>query len=198
MPRKTRLDRPAVVAAAVKLIQDEGLDALTMNRLARELGIRPPSLYNHIDSLAGLYRELALLNAHHIKDVLANAAIGKSGPEALDAVAQAYRSYIKANPALYQASVQPRNTNTPPDAELAAAEAEPVQVALAVVASFGLSGDNALHAVRGLRSLVHGFATLEVSGGFGLPLDIDESFRRLVEVFIDGLGEIARELRNQP
>jgi hypothetical protein len=45
-----------------------------------------------------------------------------------------------------------------------------------------------LHAVRGLRSLVHGFATLEVAGGFGMPLDIDESFRRLVELLISGLG----------
>jgi hypothetical protein len=61
-------------------------------------------------------------------------------------------------------------------------------VVVAVLDSFGLSGDDALHAVRGLRSIVHGFATLEVMGGFGLPLDCDESFRRLVSMFIRGLG----------
>jgi hypothetical protein len=49
--------------------------------------------------------------------------------------------------------------------------------------SFALQGEDALHATRGLRSLVHGFATLEAAGGFGLPLDCDESFRRLVEMF---------------
>jgi hypothetical protein len=55
------------------------------------------------------------------------------------------------------------------------------------MASFGLQGEDALHAVRALRSLVHGFTTLEVSGGFGMPLDLDESFRRLVDLFIAGL-----------
>lgn len=194
MPRKTRLDRAAVVAAAASLIHAEGLGALTINRLARELGIQPPSLYNHVDGLPGLYRELALLNARQMGDLLANAAVGKSGPAALESVAQAYRGYIKANPALYQAGLRPMNTSAPVDPELEAAEERIVQVALAVVASFGMFGDDAVHAVRGLRSLVHGFATLEVAGGFGLPLEIDESFHRLVKVFTDGLQDIAREL----
>jgi hypothetical protein len=50
-----------------------------------------------------------------------------------------------------------------------------------------LEEDEAIHALRGLRSLVHGFATLEISGGFGIPLDLDESFSRLVDLFITGL-----------
>jgi hypothetical protein len=37
--------------------------------------------------------------------------------------------------------------------------------------------------------MVHGFATLEVAGGFGLPLDLDESFNQLVEVFIRGMNK---------
>ena len=62
-----------------------------------------------------------------------------------------------------------------------------MQVGLAVMASLGLQGDDAIHAVRGLRSVVHGFATLEVAGGFGMPLDCDESFRRLIAALIRGL-----------
>jgi hypothetical protein len=60
---------------------------------------------------------------------------------------------------------------------------------MAVMASFGLEGDDAVHAVRGLRSLVHGFASLDISGGFGLPLELDESFSRLVDLFIAGLEQ---------
>ena len=51
-------------------------------------------------------------------------------------------------------------------------------------------GDDALHAVRALRATVHGFATLEIAGGFGLPLDCDESFRRLVQVLILGMQQV--------
>jgi hypothetical protein len=74
-----------------------------------------------------------------------------------------------------------------PDPELDAASFEVVEVVLAVLAGYGLEGADALHAVRGLRSAVHGFVTLEAGGNFGLPLDVEESFRRLMDIHIRGL-----------
>ena len=113
------------------------------------------------------------------------------GRTALLAVAEAYRGYIKQHSGLYMASLRASGVQaqdgTPVDPELAAAEERVVRIVLAVLASFGLAGEDAIHAVRGLRSVVHGFATLEVAGGFGLPLDCDESFRRLVEILTRGL-----------
>jgi len=108
-------------------------------------------------------------------------------------LAQAYRGYIKEYPGLYTAGLRAQSTHTSDDSELQKAEEKVVMVAMAVVQSYGLSGDDALHAVRGIRSLVHGFATLEISGGFGLPLDCDESFRRLVLMMSRGLQEIHRQ-----
>jgi hypothetical protein len=64
-----------------------------------------------------------------------------------------------------------------------------VDIAVVVLAGYGLQGNDALHATRGLRSLLHGFVALEAAGGFGLPLDRDESFARLVQVFIAGLHQ---------
>ena len=61
----------------------------------------------------------------------------------------------------------------------------------ALVARVDLEGEEALHAVRGLRSLLHGFVSLEAVEGFRLPLDHDESFRRLLQVFIAGLRSSA-------
>ena len=118
---------------------------------------------------------------------MAEAAIGQSGPEAVRAIARAYRGYIKDNPGLYLLGVRSAATENPPDAELEAAQTRVLDVTLAALAAFGLSEPDALHAIRGLRSFVHGFATLEIAGGFGLPLDCEESFRRLVEVFIRDL-----------
>ena len=40
-----------------------------------------------------------------------------------------------------------------------------------------------VHAIRGLRALMHGFVSLEAAGGFAMPLDLDESYHRLVEGF---------------
>jgi len=55
-----------------------------------------------------------------------------------------------------------------------------VGVVLSVLTGYGVEGDEALHATRALRSSLHGFVALEAAGAFGLPLDIEGSFERLV------------------
>jgi hypothetical protein len=56
-----------------------------------------------------------------------------------------------------------------------------------VLAGYGLEGQEALHATRAIRSALHGFALLEAEQGFGMPLDVDESFAALVAVLDRGL-----------
>lgn len=187
MVRKARLDKATVVQAAADLVNREGVAALSLHRLASELGIQPPSLYNHVDGLPGLQRALAVMNAHALADCLSNAAIGKAGTAALYSLAQAYRDYIKAEPGLYMATLRSSGTQPTVDPELEREEARALRVALVVVASLGLAGDDAIHAVRIVRSVVHGFATLEIAGGFGMPLDCDESFQRLLDLLVQGL-----------
>ncbi len=185
-PRKHRLDSATVVQAAVELVEAEGLEALSLGRLAKQLDVQTPSLYNHVAGLPGLYRELALLSTRELGERMGAAAIGKSGSAAVLAMAEAYRGYVKDHYGLYMTGLRSSGQQTPIDVELQAAQERVVQIALAVVASWGLQDDDALHAVRGLRSIIHGFATLEVAGGFGLPLDCDESFHRLIKSFING------------
>ena len=57
----------------------------------------------------------------------------------------------------------------------------------AVLAPYGLRGVAETHQIRAFRSLAHGFVSLELAGGFGLPVDIDESFRHLIALFIAAL-----------
>ena len=191
MPGRAGLDKAVVVRAAIALINAEGSEALTINRLARELKVQPPSLYNHINGLAELRRALALVNAQWLGDRLTEAAIGQSGQAGISALAHAYRAYIKTYPDLYQSSLLASGNLSEPYPELQAAEERVVRVVMALVASVGVKGEAAIHAVRGLRSLVHGFATLEVSGGFGLPIDLDESFHRLIEIYLHGTAPLS-------
>ena len=187
MSPRSNLSKQTVVQAAADLINAEGLEALSLGRLAKELDIRTPSLYNHVDGLPGLMRELSILNARNLAECISEAAIGQSGPEAVKALMQAIRAYIKEYPGLYLSTLRASGTQPEADPQLEQEEARSVKVGMAVMASFGLEGDEAVHALRGLRSLVHGFATLEISGGFGIPLDLDKSFSRLVDLFIVGL-----------
>jgi AcrR family transcriptional regulator len=187
---RTRLTKNDVVRAAVALINAEGSNALSLNRLAEKLGIRTPSLYNHVDGLPGLQRELAVLNASLLADRMNDAAIGKSGNELFLAVAQAFRSYVKENPGLYLSTLRSSGTEQIPDPNLMREEQRALNIGLTIMNSLGLQGEDAIHGLRAFRSMVHGFSTLEVAGGFGLPQDCDESFRRLVEVSVLGIENL--------
>ncbi|WP_448221712.1 TetR/AcrR family transcriptional regulator [Gordonia iterans] len=61
MPPAARLSRDTIVDAATALIEREGIDRLSMRRLADDLGCRPMSLYHHVPNKAAL---LALVLDH--------------------------------------------------------------------------------------------------------------------------------------
>lgn len=187
MATRTRLTRVAVVEAAAQLLNEEGAAALSLNRLAEKLEIRTPSLYNHVDGLPGLQSELAVMNARLLADHLSAEAIGKSGAELFMDVAQAFRSYVKEYPGLYMSTLRSSGKQEIRNQSLMHEEERALNIGLAVMASLGLQGKDAVHALRAFRSMVHGFTTLEVAGGFGLPEDCDESFRRLVDALVAGL-----------
>jgi AcrR family transcriptional regulator len=181
------LNRATVVEAAAVLADEVGFEGVTLARLAERLGVRTPSLYNHVDGLDGLKRELSLLGTRELGVRIGRAAVGKASDEAVVAIARAYRLFVMERPGLYAATVRSFRLSHPTDPQLQAVEGEVIGVVTDVLAPYGLSGDDALHAVRGLRSVVHGFATLESAGGFGIPLEVDESFERLLRIFVEGL-----------
>ncbi len=186
MPARAGLDAAAVVRAAAALADANGVEVPTLGELAAHLGIRTPSLYNHIAGLDGLRRDLALLGVRELNARLSRATIGKAGDAAITAFADAYRAFAHAHPGLYAATQRAPGAG---DHELHAAADEAVATIVAVLAAYGLEGDDAVHTVRAFRSFLHGFVSLEMGGGFGLPLDLDESFRRLLRIFIAGLRE---------
>ena len=173
------LDADAVVAAAGELVDAQGLDALTLTALATRLGVRPPSLYAHVDGLADLRARLASRGARLLGDALVRAAAGRSGTSALRAVAGAYRDFALAHPGLYAATqrIAPGGDGAPA-----------VELMVAVVDGYRLVGADALHGVRTVRAALHGFIDLEQTGGFGMDLDPEESWTRMLAVLDRGLA----------
>jgi AcrR family transcriptional regulator len=184
MARSVGIDRAQVVTVAAALADEHGLDNLTLAAVAVRLGVKLPSLYNHVDGLPGLRRELARLGVRQLYERMSRAAIGKAGDAALLAIGQTYRAYVMEHPGVYAATVR---APSPDDEELQRASQAIIDVILVVLEPYGLEDEAAIHAVRGLRSIVHGFATLELAGGFGMALSRDESFLRLLRAFTAGL-----------
>jgi AcrR family transcriptional regulator len=179
------LDTEAVVAAAAQLADADSLEALTLARLAATLGVRSPSLYAHVGGLADLRRRVAVRGARELAAELQTAVAGRSRGDALASLADAYRAYARAHPGTY-AALQPAPAAD--DVEATAAASDVVEVVLAVLRGYGLDGDEAIHATRIIRAALHGFVTLETGGGFGIPLALDDSYARLVDVLDHGLS----------
>jgi AcrR family transcriptional regulator len=179
------LDTEAVVGAAEELADANGLEAVTLATLARQLGVRPPSLYAHITGLPDLRRRLAARGARRLATAMQTAAAGRARGDALAAVADVYRTYARDHPGSY-AAIQ--RAPDPDDTETRDAGARAVEVVLAVLRGYGLESDDAIHATRIIRCALHGFVSLEASVGFGLPLDVDETFARLTRLLHQGLA----------
>ena len=184
MSHRMGLDKATVVEVAAKLIDEEGIEQLTLGRLAERLGVRTPSLYNHVAGLFGLKRDLALYSLRDLLDRILHATVGKSRTEAIFALANAYRAYARETPGRYALTLQAPD---PGDQALQTIAQQLVDVVRAVLAPYRLGEEEAIHAIRGLRSIVHGFSSLEVAGGFGMPVDLDASFHWLINLFIAGL-----------
>ncbi len=178
------LDLMTILHAATEIADSEGLEEVTLAALAKKLGVRSPSLYNHIDGLPGLRMKLTLYGLEQLNEVLTQAAIGRSGNDAIRAIAIAYISFARAHPGLYTATL---SAPAPEEEELQIAAEKIVRLTTRVMQHYGLEKEKALHAVRVFRSMLHGFASLEQSNGFGLPLDIDTTLHVLIETLLTGI-----------
>jgi AcrR family transcriptional regulator len=181
---RRRLTEQAVVDVATDVVEAEGTSALTLSRVARELGVQPPSLYNHVASVETLRRDVALRAVNDLGTRLGAAAMGRSGRDALQAIASEFRAYAAAHPGLYELTIRAR----PDDEEYAAASMRPVEPVLAILRGYDLDEEEAIHAARTLRAALHGFVSLESIGGFGLDVNVDESFAWLVERLAETLA----------
>ena len=187
MPRQG-LDAERVVEEAVRIADAEGLEAVTLARVAAALGVRAPSLYNHLAGREALLRAITLRGLRELGDAVRRAAVGRARVDALEALAHAYRVYAHAHPGSYAATLAPFPAS---DAELQRAGDDVVAVIAAIVAGWGLEGDQAIHTVRTIRSALRGYVTIELAGGFRKPVDRDRSFEQLVATLVAGLEAAA-------
>jgi AcrR family transcriptional regulator len=187
MATRLGLDRSAVITTAVQIVDRQGAAALTMTKVADELGIRLPSLYAHVRGQLDLRRELWVWAVGDLGERLGEAVMGRSGEEALLAFATELRNYARRYPGRYQLTLNPPK---PFDEEAAAVRRRANAPFRAVIRSFGLDGEQAKHAGRALRAAIHGFVGLEATDAIALD-GADESFGELIALLCRGLQPAA-------
>jgi AcrR family transcriptional regulator len=181
----------AVVAAALELVDaggPTGFERLTLAAVAERVGVAVPSLYKHVAGLDALRAGVALEALLALRRVVTDEAVGRSGAEALRAVARGIRSFANTHPGWYAAA---QFAPAAGGDALHEAAAGAVDAIAAVLRGFDLPDARTVDAVRLVRSAVHGFVVLEQGGGFGLPDDLDQSFDVVVEAAVAGIERLA-------
>ncbi|CAJ1585343.1 TetR/AcrR family transcriptional regulator [[Mycobacterium] wendilense] len=182
--RSTKLSRDVIVNAALNFLDREGWDALTINALANHLGTKGPSLYNHVHSLEDLRRTVRMRVIGDIIEMLNTVGQGRTRDDAVMVMAGAYRSYAHHHPGRYSAFT--RMPFGDDDPEYTAATKDAAAPVIAVLASFGLEGEQAFYAALEFWSAMHGFVLLEMTGVMD-DVDTDAVFSDMVLRLTAGL-----------
>ncbi|MFJ9341953.1 TetR/AcrR family transcriptional regulator [Streptomyces sp. NPDC101733] len=177
---------PASVTEAAAALADEiGFKNLSMGLLAERLGVKTPSLYKHVASQADLAHRIAVLAMTELADTVRDATQGRSGKEALVAGAHAMRTYVLEHPGRYAAGNAAIVTG--PDDPLIPAVGRVLASWTAMLHGYRLDPDQEIHALRMLRSLLHGFSSLEAIGSFQINTEVDDSFTWMLGFIDQGL-----------
>ncbi len=188
MPR-AGLNRAEVVRAAADLADEAGYPNLTLDAVASRLGVRTPSLYKHIGGLPDLRREIAALALRELDSGARDAMHGLSDAAALRAFAGAYRAYIVAHPGRYASTVG--LTFTGRDDPLLASSQRVAASIEAVLRGYRIAPADLPHALRTLRSALHGYASLLTSDSFQWAADPAQSFEWMIDFIDRGLRTYA-------
>jgi AcrR family transcriptional regulator len=167
-----------VISAAADIVESRGYSGLTMSALAAVLGVKPPSLYNHINGIDDVWQSLATIALRRIEKAILNAAVGRSKESAIREMAYAYRRFATGHAELYRAF-----TNVPAIDGMESELGSLAATLRRVLRPFELRADDETNFIRNFHSCLHGFAALESAGFFrnGNGVDANSSFHELVE-----------------
>ncbi len=182
------LRRERIVDMAAELLETHGPDKLTLTLIANNLDVTQPALYNHVDGLDAVWRELGLREREVLLERLAAAAIGVSGGDAVRAIAHAWRRFAHELPHLYGIADRYPVAG---DRELEAAVQRVIELLASSLRGFDLNDDQRMHGAVAVRSALHGFCGFEIGAGNPTHLPTDELFAHTVELLIVGVRALA-------
>lgn len=164
--------------AGAEMADELGFEQVTLSALARRFDVKVASLYSHLKNSEDLKVRLALLALDELADRAGEAIAGRSGKDALFALANAYRDYGRAHPGRFAAARNPLS-------HAVAATSSGVKLSRmlgAVLRSYGLSDNEQPHAIRFLGGAFLGYTTLESAGGFAhTAIEAQTSWERTLD-----------------
>lgn len=192
MPR-AGLSAQRVVERAAQIVDEHGYEALSLSRLATDLGVATPSLYKHVAGMSDLVQQVSVQAVDELAECLAASVMGRAGREALSALAEAYRAFAHEHPGLYPMTQFPKEVSGKEAIPMRSTAARrTVDVVTAALSGYRIPDERIVDAVRMTRSALHGFVDIELRGGFAMETPIDVSFAILIDSLDAALTSLGR------
>ncbi|AFY33672.1 TetR/AcrR family transcriptional regulator [Calothrix sp. PCC 7507] len=178
-----------VINAAIACLDKEGEAALGVNRVARELGIKPPAIYKHIDGNAALRRAVALTIWQQYIEWSRQQTNGLDDPHALlRAGGRATRDFARSHPNRYRVMTQFQlNLN---DQETAPLIQEVFSFLKRVLQVYNLSETKLIDAMRMVNAAITGFIAIEQAGLMTLERSTDASYEVMMDALVIAIQHI--------
>jgi AcrR family transcriptional regulator len=160
-----------IVHAARDLLERDGPDALSMRRLGERIGMRAPSIYEHLRDKQALEAALISVGFEEQAELFTQAVDGAADP--LASIAIAYRDFARRQPHLYRLM-----TERPLRRDLLAPGVEEA-AALPLLRVTGGDRERA----RAIWAFAHGMVMLELNQRFPPGADLDTTWRKGVDAF---------------
>ena len=187
---KANIDKETIINKAVELVNSVGIDKVTLKMLAENLGIKSPSLYNHIEGIDDLKKQLMIYGWKQAEQRITLAVIGVSGYDAIRAMFYAFYDYVIENPGVFNVMFW---YNKFQSEEMEMATAQLLTIIFKITSSLNIPDDYCFHLIRTFRGFLEGYFLLVNNGSFGHPLPIFESFEISIEVLIAGIQSLKQE-----
>jgi AcrR family transcriptional regulator len=163
--------RDALLQAAERVLERDGLAGLTLRAVAREAGVSHAAPTHHFGDLTGLVSELAAIGFRQFNATMGGACAANAPPmQRMQARVRAYVAYAQAHPGMYGLMFRTERLDYSRPSLHEAAEASFAGLASAIgasrqeqIADDALTLDQAA-AIARAWSLVHGFTMLVLDG----------------------------------
>ncbi|MCP3916859.1 MAG: TetR/AcrR family transcriptional regulator [bacterium] len=187
--------RRALIEQGIEILETEGLDRLSLRRVARATGVSPTAPYSHFKDKGTLLANIALVGFARLTRELVGLAEQELEPcERLKALGRGYVDFALRNRSLFRLMFGPASERAGDCPELYAVANSSFQVLLDTVTELlaGVSeGEELLLAATSLWSLVHGLAGLLLDGQVGPEnvgtTDLESLPDRLLEPLLRGV-----------
>jgi AcrR family transcriptional regulator len=170
-PRREPLSRERIIRAALRVMDEEGLEAVSMRRIGRELGVEAMSLYNHVRDKEDILDSLC-------EEVLTEFRIpeAEDWAEAARLGGREYRRLLLAHPNVLTLMTERKSPMTDPDSLRA------YEFGLDIFRRAGLSAVDSMKAFHAFGGYIMGYVTMELGTMVG-GLKDEEHARAHEEMF---------------